>query len=133
MGNAVSLFLLYGETTGAFSLQHHPSFCAPQQCKIFIGGLHLLTTTESLQEYFSTWGDIVDAVVVKDPETKRSRGFGFVTFTKAQSVDDCLSARPHKIDNKDVEAKRAVPKEESTPQAHNRQVSWVMVGSNWKS
>ncbi len=91
-----------------------------QQCKIFIGGLHLQTTTETLKEYFSQWGDIVDAIVVKDPETKRSRGFGFVTFTTSEAVNNCLSARPHSIDDRDVEAKRAVPREESNPQAHNR-------------
>lgn len=96
--------------------------CPLQQCKIFIGGLHLQTSVETLKEYFGKYGEIVDSVVVKDPTTKRSRGFGFVTFSTSQAVDDCLSDRPHSIDGRDVEAKRAVPREESNsnPQAHQK-------------
>lgn len=42
---------------------------------------------------------------------ERSRGFGFVTFKKAHMVDDAQRDRPHKIDKKEVEAKRAMPRE----------------------
>jgi len=69
---------------------------------MFIGGLHLSTEVESLKEYFSKWGVIVDAVVMTDGATRRSRGFGFVTYNCSQSVDDCLAAKPHNIDGKDV-------------------------------
>lgn len=33
-----------------------------------------------MEKYFSTIGNVVDAVVMKDRHTKKSRGFGFVTF-----------------------------------------------------
>ena len=52
----------------------------------------------------------------------RSRGFGFVTYSESHMVDDCLSARPHNIDGKDVECKRAMPREgigsQSLPELH---------------
>ena len=51
----------------------------------------------SLSNFFSKWGKLTDCVVMQDPATKRSRGFGFVTFEKAQMVDDCMSNRPHKV------------------------------------
>jgi len=41
----------------------------------------------------------------------RSRGFGFIAFRKAHMVDDAQKARPHKIDGKTVETKRATPRE----------------------
>lgn len=41
----------------------------------------------------------------------RSRGFGFVTFSESHIIDECLKARPHKIDGKEVECKRAMPRE----------------------
>lgn len=41
----------------------------------------------------------------------RSRGFGFVTYKKAHMVDDAQRERPHKIDKKEVESKRAMPRE----------------------
>ena len=69
---------------------------------MFIGGLHLSTEVESLKDYFSKWGCIVDAVVMTDGATRRSRGFGFVTYNSPESVDDCLAAKPHTIDGKDV-------------------------------
>lgn len=41
----------------------------------------------------------------------RSRGFGFITYAKASMVDDAMANRPHKIDNREVETKRAVPRD----------------------
>lgn len=39
--------------------------------KIFVGGIDYTTTDESLKEHFSAWGEVVDAVVMKDPATNR--------------------------------------------------------------
>lgn len=86
---------------------------------MFIGGLSLQTTKEDLMEYFGRWGEIVDAVVISDPnDKKRSRGFGFVTYADPADVDRCLSERPHNVKGKEVEAKRAVPREESNPTSY---------------
>ena len=54
----------------------------------------------SLSEFFSQWGELTDCVVMQDPGTKRSRGFGFVTFKEAKMVDQCMSQRPHKVRNR---------------------------------
>jgi len=80
--------------------------------KLFIGGLDYRTTDASLKEHFESWGEIVDVVVMKDPKTKRSRGFGFITYSQASMVDDAQNARPHKVDGRVVEPKRAVPRTE---------------------
>ncbi|CAK1579271.1 unnamed protein product [Parnassius mnemosyne] len=80
--------------------------------KIFIGGLNYRTTDESLKAHFEKWGEIVDVVVMKDPKTKRSRGFGFITYSKAHMVDDAQNARPHTIDTRVVETKRAVARQD---------------------
>jgi hypothetical protein len=42
--------------------------------KIFVGGLSFETTDEKLKQYFSNFGPVNDAVVMRDPNTKRSRG-----------------------------------------------------------
>lgn len=39
--------------------------------KIFVGGIDYTTTDESLKEHFSTWGEVVDAVVMKDLSNNR--------------------------------------------------------------
>lgn len=79
--------------------------------KLFIGGLTYSTTDDMLKEFYSQWGEIVDCIVMKDPASKRSRGFGFVTYAEASSVDDAMSNRPHVIDGKAVEPKRAIPRD----------------------
>uniref|UniRef100_A0A8C9J575 RRM domain-containing protein n=1 Tax=Piliocolobus tephrosceles TaxID=591936 RepID=A0A8C9J575_9PRIM len=68
--------------------------------KLFIGGLSFETTEEN-------------CVVMRDPASKRSRGFGFVTFSFMAEVDAAMAARPHSIDGRVVEPKRVVGREES--------------------
>ncbi|KAK9730496.1 RNA recognition motif [Popillia japonica] len=80
--------------------------------KLFIGGLDYRTTDDSLKKHFEQWGEIVDVVVMKDPKTKRSRGFGFITYSRAHMVDDAQNARPHRVDGRVVEPKRAVPRQD---------------------
>lgn len=37
---------------------------------------------------------------MKDPKTKRSRGFGFISYSRSSMVDDAQQARPHVIDGR---------------------------------
>ncbi|XP_070137998.1 ribonucleoprotein RB97D isoform X1 [Drosophila bipectinata] len=80
--------------------------------KIFIGGLSTQTTVETLREFFRQFGAVADAVVMRDPTTNHSRGFGFVTFVDGKSVENVQRAQPHIIDNKTVETKRALPRQD---------------------
>lgn len=101
----------------------------PEQIrKLFIGGLSYTTTEDSLSNFFSAWGELMDCVVMQDPATKRSRGFGFVTFREAKMVDECMSNRPHKLDGREVEAKRAVSREESHKPGVHKSVKRMFMG-----
>uniref|UniRef100_A0A8C1PC35 RNA-binding protein Musashi homolog 2 n=1 Tax=Cyprinus carpio TaxID=7962 RepID=A0A8C1PC35_CYPCA len=73
--------------------QHDPG-------KMFIGGLSWQTSPDSLRDYFSKFGEIRECMVMRDPTTKRSRGFGFVTFADAASVDKVLAQPHHELDSK---------------------------------
>merc|ERR1719206_1657569 len=64
---------------------------------MFIGGLSWQTTPESVREYFSQFGDVAEVMVMKDPATRRSRGFGFITFTQASSVGKVLNYPAHQL------------------------------------
>ncbi|KAJ1397819.1 hypothetical protein B484DRAFT_339790, partial [Ochromonadaceae sp. CCMP2298] len=70
--------------------------------KIFIGGLSYSTDEEKLKKYFRQYGNVQDAVVMKDPVSKRSRGFGFITYVDVPSVDNALAHEPHTIDSRKV-------------------------------
>lgn len=78
--------------------------------KIFIGGLNENTSDETLKGYFGQYGDIADAVVIKDA-AKASRRFGFITFVNIESTNKCIAEKPHKVDGRDVDVKRAIPRE----------------------
>ncbi|KAH8310573.1 hypothetical protein KR044_002033, partial [Drosophila immigrans] len=80
--------------------------------KIFVGGLSLNTTAEMMRLFFSQFGEVADAVVMRDPISNRSRGFGFVTYAEPESVENVQRARPHIIDSKTVDTKRAFPRHE---------------------
>ncbi|KAL1958919.1 hypothetical protein VTO42DRAFT_3472 [Malbranchea cinnamomea] len=60
--------------------------------KLFIGGLAWHTTDETLREGFSRFGNIEEAIVVKDRDTNRSRGFGFVRFSSENEANAAMSA-----------------------------------------
>ena len=53
--------------------------------KLYVGNLSFDTTDQELEQAFSEHGEIASAIVVKDRQTDRSRGFGFVEF--AQEAD----------------------------------------------
>ncbi|KAL7130426.1 hypothetical protein ABFS83_13G133400 [Erythranthe nasuta] len=79
--------------------------------KLFIGGISWDTSEERLREYFETFGEVVEAVIMKDRTTGRARGFGFVVFANASVADRVVRER-HTIDGRTVEAKKAVPRDD---------------------
>jgi len=66
--------------------------------KVFVGGLAPSSTSKGLREYFIKFGRILDAAVLADGRTKRSRGFGFVEF--ADKIPDGLCDRDHIIEKR---------------------------------
>lgn len=78
--------------------------------KMFIGGLSWQTSPESLRDYFSKFGEITEVMVMKDPTTRRSRGFGFITFGDPASVDKVLAHGTHELDGKKIDPKVAFPR-----------------------
>uniref|UniRef100_A0A2I3FYT8 RRM domain-containing protein n=1 Tax=Nomascus leucogenys TaxID=61853 RepID=A0A2I3FYT8_NOMLE len=96
----------------------------PEQLrKLFIGGLSFETTDDSLREHFEKWGTLTDCVVMRDPQTKRSRGFGFVTYSCVEEVDAAMC-----VDGRVVEPKRAVSREDSVKPGAHLTVKKIFVG-----
>ncbi|KAL0358710.1 UNVERIFIED_CONTAM: putative RNA-binding protein ARP1 [Sesamum angustifolium] len=54
--------------------------------KVFVGGLAWETPKEAMREHFEKYGDILEAVIISDKLTGRSKGYGFVTFKDAEAA-----------------------------------------------
>lgn len=57
---------------------------------------------EKLRSYFGAYGSVTDAVVMKDPISRRSRGFGFITYADPACVDRALAQPNHILDSRRV-------------------------------
>jgi len=68
---------------GSYNLNKMPK-------KLFVANLDWSLTDSDLREAFSPYGEISDCFVVKDHETNKSRGFGFVTFTDTDAADSAI-------------------------------------------
>ncbi|KAI0002908.1 hypothetical protein BJV74DRAFT_814036 [Russula compacta] len=77
--------------------------------KLFIGGLAGSVTSESMREFFSQFGKVVDSTVMLDRETGRSKGFGFVSFEDTD-VTPFLGFGNLEIDGKLIDVKLAQPR-----------------------
>ncbi|KAI3763054.1 hypothetical protein L1987_53504 [Smallanthus sonchifolius] len=63
--------------------------------KVFVGGLAWETQKDTMKTYFEQFGEILEAVVITDKTTGRSKGYGFVTFREADAaMRACVDAAP---------------------------------------
>jgi hypothetical protein len=61
--------------------------------KLFIAGVAYETQDFSLRAYFEKFGEVEEAMIMRDKLTQRSRGFGFVTFRSREPVDRVMSTK----------------------------------------
>ncbi|KAJ5929861.1 Nucleotide-binding alpha-beta plait [Penicillium verhagenii] len=70
--------------------------------KLYVGNLSWNTTTDSLKQAFEQFGQVVDAIVMTDRETGRSRGFAFVTFSSEEEA----TAAQNAMNEQDLDGRR---------------------------
>ena len=69
--------------------------------KLYVGNLTWTISDEALHEAFGRFGEVVEAKVIRDRDTGRSRGFGFVTFADADVAQSAISA----MDNSELDGR----------------------------
>ncbi len=80
--------------------------------KLFVGNVDFNINKEELKKIFSEFGEVTDAFIVRDKQTHRPRGFGFVTFANeegAQKAIDNLNGK--EINNRELKVVFAEPLE----------------------
>jgi RNA recognition motif-containing protein len=82
--------------------------------KVFVGGLAWATTSDSLRTAFEACGTVVEAKVVEDRDTGRSRGFGFVTFADEAACKKAIETmNGSKLDGREIRVNEAENKPRS--------------------
>ncbi|MFS7988356.1 putative RNA recognition motif domain, nucleotide-binding alpha-beta plait domain superfamily [Helianthus anomalus] len=70
--------------------------------KLFVGGLSYGTDEMGLRQAFQEYGEVIEAKVITDRDSGRSRGFGFVSYTSADAANTALQD----MDGKDLHGRR---------------------------
>jgi cold-inducible RNA-binding protein len=81
--------------------------------KLFVGSLAWGTTDDSLKAFFESVGTVVSATVIKDRETNRSKGFGFVEMSSDEEAKEAVAKLDGKeLDGRPIVVNEARPREE---------------------
>ncbi len=78
--------------------------------KIYVGNLPWSVDDAKLKELFSSYGNVTEANVISDKFTRRSKGFGFVTFAEDEAGQKAIS----EMNEKEIEG-RALKVSEAKP------------------
>ena len=82
---------------------------------LFVGNLSFQTTEEDLRSLFESFGEITRIQVMKDRDTGRSRGFGFVEMAAEESAEKAIGALNGKeVQGRTLTVNEARPKPERT-------------------
>ena len=85
--------------------------------KLFVAGLPWAVTNDMLRDMFAVYGEIVEAIVITDRDTGRSKGFGFVTFKNDADAEKSLEMNEKDVMERKLVVNLARPKKEFTPAA----------------
>ena len=83
--------------------------------KLFVGGLPFSTTDDELKELFAAHGAVASATVVRDRDSGRSKGFGFVEYESDEEGKAAQTAL-----NGSEFGGRTITVDEARPKENNR-------------
>lgn len=84
--------------------------------RIYVGNLPFSVTQEKLKELFASYGEIVEATIITNKFSGRSKGFGFITFGEETSVEKAVSEMNKKeVEGRELNVKEALPFDPDKP------------------
>ncbi|KAK9755286.1 hypothetical protein RND81_01G015300 [Saponaria officinalis] len=79
--------------------------------RLFVGGLSFQTTEKTLADAFTQYGQVIEAKIIHDRVSERSKGFGFVTYASLDEADKALNEMDGKqLDGRVIFVDHAKPK-----------------------
>lgn len=93
--------------------------------RIYVGNLPYSTDNEQLVQIFSAFGEVVEATVVIDRDSGRSKGFGFVQMSDDAAARNAIaSLNGTMLDNRTIRVNEAQPRPERSGGGYGRRNDW---------
>ncbi|MEK6926262.1 MAG: RNA-binding protein [Nanoarchaeota archaeon] len=92
------------------------------ESRVYVGNLPFSIGFEELKELFSPCGEVTEATVIVNKFSGRSKGFGFVTFTNAESAEKAIAEMNEKeVGGRRISVRPAKPMEERSEGDRDRE------------
>lgn len=83
------------------------------ETKLYVGNLPYSATEESLNELFSETGEVTSVTLIKDRETGRPKGFGFIEMKDQEAVEAAIKRfNGSMLEDRALKVNIAKPREE---------------------
>ena len=79
--------------------------------RMYVGNLPYSSSEDDVRELFSQYGDVGDVNVVRDRETGKSRGFGFVEMGQDQAEEAMSNLDGSKFGGRTLKVNEAKPRQ----------------------
>ena len=78
-------------------------------CKdtLYVSNLVYTATNYDLNQAFASYGEITNTRIIKDPRTRKSKGYGFVTFAKHNAATHALEMHGYDIQGRPIRVRLA--------------------------
>ena len=81
--------------------------------RIYVGNLPYSATEQQLTQLFSSYGDVIEASIVMDRDTGRSKGFGFLQMEDDAAARTAITElNGTMLDNRAIRVDAAAPRPE---------------------
>ena len=85
------------------------------ETKLYVGNLSYDTTEAGLRTAFEQSGTVVEVAMIKDRDTGRMKGFGFITMSSAEEAQKAIQSLDGKmLDDRELKVNIAKPREETS-------------------
>lgn len=93
--------------------------------KLFIGNLSFQTNEQTLTDLFAAYSELVSVSVIKDRDTQKSRGFGFIEMADDNAAKKAVTELNNKeVDNRNINVSVAKERESKPNRQAGYQKSW---------
>lgn len=88
--------------------------------RLYVGKLNVITNEDKLKKYFEDYGEVEDCFIMRFPDTRKSKCFGFITFKREEDLVDALDG-DHVVDENKLELRKAVPRGKSDAEVFKKE------------